>query len=89
MTSRLPDQRRHPADGTAATSRLLVPALIFVALVVAAVGSLGAPTGQLSPSDGAYTTAAWIGAAVMAATALATLADGQSVSPRKRSAPRD
>jgi hypothetical protein len=25
MTSRLPNQRRHPADGTAATSRLLVP----------------------------------------------------------------
>jgi predicted MFS family arabinose efflux permease len=47
----------------------------------------GTPAGHLSPSDGAYTTAAWIGAAVMAATALATLAGGQSVSPRKRPAP--
>jgi hypothetical protein len=44
----------------------------------------GTPAGHLSPSDGAYTTAAWIGAAVMAATALATLAGGQSVSPPGR-----
>ncbi|MCW2936887.1 MAG: major facilitator superfamily 1 [Actinomycetia bacterium] len=44
----------------------------------------GTPAGHLSPSDGAYTTAAWIGAAVMAATALATLAGGQSVSPPER-----
>ena len=36
--------------------------------------SAGTPAGQLSPSDGAYTTAAWIGAAVMGVTALATLA---------------
>jgi MFS family permease len=36
--------------------------------------SAGTAAGQLSPSDSAYTTAAWIGAAVMAVTALTTLA---------------
>jgi len=36
--------------------------------------SAGTPAGHLSPADGAYATAAWTGAAVMAVTALATLA---------------
>jgi MFS family permease len=42
--------------------------------------SAGTAAGQLSPSDGAYTTAAWIGAAVMAVTALITLVGARSAS---------
>ena len=51
-------------------ARLLVPSLMFIALVLAA----GTDTGHLFPDDGAYTTAALVGIAAMAITTLTSLA---------------
>jgi MFS family permease len=71
--------------GSGPRRRATIIGTLAAATAGSAAGGLvlaaGTPAGHLSPSDGAYTTAAWIGAAVMAATALATLAGGQSVSP--------
>jgi predicted MFS family arabinose efflux permease len=55
-----------------------------------AVGGLvlaaGTPAGHLFPAEGAYTTAAWIGVAVMAAAAVAALSGSPRRCPGQRSA---
>jgi hypothetical protein len=56
-------------------ARLLVPAVMFIALVVAAVASLGTPgPGHLFPDNSAYTTAALVGIGAMTITTLTSLA---------------